>query len=64
MAESTFNAGKSQADYRAGLVASPETTSTLRSVSLQLEAKDACTFDLKNGNLLWQGAKIGNLLGD
>ena len=45
-AESAFNNGKSLADYRASLIASPETAGTLRGVSLQVLGRDASTAEL------------------
>ena len=45
-AEAAFNAGTSLADYRASLVASPETRDTLRGISLQVLGRDAIPAEL------------------
>ena len=45
-AESAFDNGKSLADYRAGLAASPETAGTLRGVSLQVLGRDVSPAEL------------------
>ena len=45
-AESAFNGGKTLADYRASLVASPETTNTLDSITRQVLGRDASPAEL------------------
>ena len=45
-AESAFNAGKTLADYRASLIASPETANTLAGMSRQVLGRDASPAEL------------------